>query len=113
MSIIRITSQQDGYRRAGTAHSVKAVEHPPGTFTAEQLAQLQADPRLSVQVIDSPHNPESAAVPALAAPGSTGGPQEAVSEAVSQAIENPSEDRGAAPPAGEPGAGRTKGRKAG
>lgn len=46
-----ITSKQDGFRRCGMAHPANAVEHADGTFTAEQLAALKAEPMLVVQEI--------------------------------------------------------------
>lgn len=44
---VTITCTQPGFRRAGIAHPAHA-EYPAGTFDAEQLAQLQAEPRLIV-----------------------------------------------------------------
>lgn len=50
---LRITSRRDGFRRAGIAHPARPVEHPIKSFTAEQLAQLKAEPVLVVEEIDS------------------------------------------------------------
>lgn len=50
---VRIISRKDGLRRAGVAHSGD-VTHEPGTFTAEQLGLLQAEPLLTVIVGDAP-----------------------------------------------------------
>lgn len=47
---ITITSKKDGFRRAGMAHPAKPNTYPDGTFTAEQLKALQADPMLVVHV---------------------------------------------------------------
>jgi hypothetical protein len=49
---IRITSSVPGFRRAGMAHSAGPVTHPDGTFSDAQLAQLQAEPRLVVEIMD-------------------------------------------------------------
>lgn len=47
---ITIKSSVKGFRRAGMAHSNESVTHPDGTFTAAQIKQLQAEPRLSVTI---------------------------------------------------------------
>jgi hypothetical protein len=51
MDMIRIKSKQNGFRRAGVAHSDQWVEYPEGRFNAEQLAALQAEPMLTVEVV--------------------------------------------------------------
>jgi hypothetical protein len=48
--MIRIRSQKDGFRRAGVAHSKEWREYPDDKFSAEQLAALQAEPMLQVEV---------------------------------------------------------------
>lgn len=50
--MIRITSQREGFRRAGIAHPAAATDHPDDAFTAEQLAALQAEPMLTVEIIE-------------------------------------------------------------
>lgn len=50
--MIRITSKQDGFRRAGLAHPARPVDHPDKAFTKEQLAALEAEPMLTVEKID-------------------------------------------------------------
>ncbi|MGO2233105.1 MAG: HI1506-related protein [Marinomonas sp.] len=45
---IIINSKIEGYRRAGMAHSKTPVTHPDDTFSEAQLAQLKADPRITV-----------------------------------------------------------------
>lgn len=45
---IIIKSQIEGYRRAGMAHSKTPVTHPDGTFSETQVAQLEADPRITL-----------------------------------------------------------------
>jgi hypothetical protein len=58
--VVRIKAQRDGYRRAGVAHTKAPVDHAHDTFSPAQLEQLQADPNLSVSVVDKP---KSTAVP--------------------------------------------------
>ncbi len=47
---VTIKSSIKGFRRAGMAHSNESVTHPDGTFTAAQIKQLQAEPRLTVTI---------------------------------------------------------------
>lgn len=47
--MIRIRSHQDGFRRAGMAHSKEWKEYPDDHFTEEQLEQLKAEPVLQVE----------------------------------------------------------------
>jgi hypothetical protein len=48
---IRITAKEDGFRRAGMAHS-GTVDHPVETFgSLELLEQLFAEPRLKVELV--------------------------------------------------------------
>lgn len=56
--IVRITSTVDGFRRAGMSHPAKAMEYPADWFDPEELAALQAEPKLVVQVLDLPDIPE-------------------------------------------------------
>lgn len=48
---IRITSKVSGFRQLGMEHPAFPVEYPDDRFTAEELAILNADPVLEVQVI--------------------------------------------------------------
>jgi len=48
--MIRITSKVDGYRRCGVLHPARPTEYEDGRFTEEELAVLQADPLLTVEV---------------------------------------------------------------
>lgn len=50
--MIKITSKKHLFRRAGIAHPKGTVEYPDGKFTKEQLATLQAEPMLAVEVIE-------------------------------------------------------------
>ena len=43
-----IKSFKDGFRRCGEAHTRQGREFPDGHFTREQLAQLNADPCISM-----------------------------------------------------------------
>lgn len=60
--MIIITSKIEGFRRAGVAHSTTPTPYAEDRFTPEQLAQLQGEPNLVVQLL-----PKSEVVPA---PGS-------------------------------------------
>lgn len=48
---VQITAKKDGFRRAGVAHPAVMTEYADDAFTAEQLAQLKAEPMLTVKVI--------------------------------------------------------------
>lgn len=48
MTEITITSKRDGFRRCGVAHKDTPVVWPEGSFTAEQIATLKAEPMLVV-----------------------------------------------------------------
>lgn len=52
--MIKITSKQDGFRRCGVAHPSGPTEYPAGTFTQAQLAALQAEPMLVVEIVEEP-----------------------------------------------------------
>lgn len=47
--MIFIQSKNEGFRRAGVAHSKKGKEFADGFFTPAQLVQLTEDPMLSVE----------------------------------------------------------------
>ncbi len=51
---IRITSAIQGFRRAGIAHSTKPTTHAVADFSKQQLAQLEAEPRLVVEIVKAP-----------------------------------------------------------
>ncbi len=58
-----ITAKKDGFRRCGLAHSAKPVEHQDDAFTPEQLAELQADPMLVVElVVEAPKEQDQTAL---------------------------------------------------
>ena len=48
--MIIITAKKDGFRRCGVAHSAMPTTYQPDAFTPEQLAELQADPMLVVEI---------------------------------------------------------------
>jgi len=50
--IVRITSRRDGFRRCGIAHSAQPVEYPIDRFSVAELARLQAEPQLMVELLD-------------------------------------------------------------
>lgn len=50
--IVRIKSQREGFRRCGIAHSKVATDHPAERFSAAELETLQADPALTVELLD-------------------------------------------------------------
>jgi hypothetical protein len=54
---LRIRALQPGRRRAGMAHPTGPVDHPAGTFAADQIEALRGDPVLVVE--DAPAVPPS------------------------------------------------------
>lgn len=50
---ITIKSKIEGYRRAGMAHSKTSVTHADGIFSETQIAQLKADPRITITFDDA------------------------------------------------------------
>lgn len=52
--MIRITARRDGFRRAGMSHPATPVDHPVGTFTKQQFAELMGEPMLVVQEVEVP-----------------------------------------------------------
>lgn len=48
MKILRILSKKPGFRRAGIAHPDTPMIYPANRFTAAQLDQLKAEPKLDV-----------------------------------------------------------------
>ena len=70
--MIRITSKKDGFRRAGMAHR-GVREYPDKTFDAEQMAALEAEPMLVVEVLKGKGKAEN---PAAAPDGDGAAPTE-------------------------------------
>lgn len=58
-AMIRITAKKDGFRRAGMTHA-GTREYPDGTFTAEALAALKAEPMLVIEEIPDAGEPKPA-----------------------------------------------------
>jgi hypothetical protein len=50
--MIIITSKKAGFRRCGIAHPARATSHPDRRFSKKELAILQADPMLTVVVVE-------------------------------------------------------------
>ena len=62
--MIRIRSKKPGFRRGGMAHSTEWTEYPDGRFTGKELARLQAEPMLQVEIVaETVAPPEPAAAP--------------------------------------------------
>ena len=57
--MIRITAKLDGFRRASIPH-FGVREYPDGTFTAEDLAALKAEPMLVIEEIPDAEEPKPA-----------------------------------------------------
>lgn len=49
--MIEITAREDGFRRAGMAHTSRTRTYPDDFFTPEQLEQLKAEPMLVVRAV--------------------------------------------------------------
>ena len=61
--MIKIKSKQQGFRRCGMAHPAEVKSYPDSKFTPEQLARLQAEPMLIVEVVaDKPAQDDIAAM---------------------------------------------------
>jgi hypothetical protein len=56
--MIRIVSRQEGFRRAGIAHTLLPVQWPNDYFTKEQLDELKAEPMLIVDVMPEKPGPK-------------------------------------------------------
>ena len=50
-AVVRISARRDGFRRCGVAHSKAPRDWPAGSFTADELEVLRAEPNLSVEDI--------------------------------------------------------------
>jgi hypothetical protein len=46
---LRIAAKKAGFRRCGIAHPAEPVDHPPGTFTPDEVKRLKDAPQLVVQ----------------------------------------------------------------
>lgn len=63
--MIRITCEQDGFRRAGMAHPKGASEYPDDHFSEDQLVQLQAEPKLTVEIVEDKKLSEAELIAAI------------------------------------------------
>lgn len=54
---LRITARAAGFRRAGAAHAATPTDWPAGAFSADEVAQLLAEPMLIVERVDAPPAP--------------------------------------------------------
>lgn len=50
--MIRITSKQHLFRRCGVAHPKGVTEYPDDRFTEQEVIHLQAEPRLTVEIVE-------------------------------------------------------------
>lgn len=55
--MIRIKSKQNNFRRCGMSHPAEAVEYPDDKFTKEEVAILQAEPMLIVEIVECTKKP--------------------------------------------------------
>lgn len=56
--MIRVTSQRDGYWRAGVQHFTGGVVHEDDAFTEKQIEAMRADPVLAIETgVDAPAEP--------------------------------------------------------
>ena len=81
---IRITSQIAGYRRAGMAHPAEPTTYPADHFTAAQLKQLKAEPRLLVEEVPEEPAKKPAKKTAAANASKTAGPVDAKAASVEE-----------------------------
>jgi hypothetical protein len=51
LKMIKIRSKKAGFRRCGIAHPKEAVQYPDDRFSEEELAILQAEPMLVVEIV--------------------------------------------------------------
>ena len=58
--MIRITSQREGFRRCGVAHSAQPTDYPDARWSAAELARLQAEPMLVVERLGAAAAPPAA-----------------------------------------------------
>lgn len=52
MKKIRTTSNQDGFRRGGVTHSTKPKVWAVSKFTEQQLAQIEAEPKIVAEIFE-------------------------------------------------------------
>ena len=50
---IIIKSKREGFRRCGVAHHLEEITYPDDRFTPDEIAILQAEPMLTVELVES------------------------------------------------------------
>jgi len=50
--MIRITSKQHNFRRCGVAHPKGTTEYPDDRFSSAELKVFQAEPKLTVEIVE-------------------------------------------------------------
>lgn len=48
---IKITSKRNNFRRCGVEHPKEPKTYPDGAFTPAEIAIMQADPMLAVEIV--------------------------------------------------------------
>lgn len=66
--MIRISAKREGFRRCGVAHHAAPTDWPEDAWSAEQLAVLQAEPMLVVELMNTPRKGSGAASGAASEP---------------------------------------------
>jgi len=57
--MIRITAKKEGFRRCGIAHSKQPTEYADDRFSKEELAALQAEPGIVVEITEETKGPSA------------------------------------------------------
>jgi len=52
VTMIRITSKQHNFRRCRVAHPKGTTEYPDDKFSPEQIKVLEAEPKLTVEIVE-------------------------------------------------------------
>jgi len=58
MSIIRITSQREGFRRCGMPHPATTTEYPDSRFAPDEILRFQNEPMLEVEIVEGKKSAE-------------------------------------------------------
>ena len=66
--MIVITSKREGFRRCGVAHAARPVEWPDDRWTDAELARLQAETMLTVELVEDPEPVDPDQAPAAPEP---------------------------------------------
>jgi len=57
MKVLRITAAVNGYHVAGRRHPNQPTDVPADEFDDEQIAELKAHPKLTVEEVEMPDRP--------------------------------------------------------